>query len=112
MIALWVLPALPLVGFLANGLLGTRLGKSFVSAVGVGSVVDLPHISVMVMGLEDWPNSDYRELTEERLLASIRNILGTQVHALRSPPIVPDTDRSNPFEVQSFVGVPVAPFPR
>src|ERR1700724_1402562 len=37
MIALWVLPALPLVGFLANGLLGTRLGKSFVSAVGVGS---------------------------------------------------------------------------
>ena len=71
---------------------------------GVGSVVDLPHISVMVMGLEDWPNTDYRELTEERLLASIRNILGPQVNALRSPPIVPDTDRSNPFEEQSYVG--------
>jgi hypothetical protein len=79
---------------------------------GVGSIVDLPHISVMVMGLEDWPNCDYRELTEERLLASIRTLLGDQVHALRSPPIVPDTDRSNPFEEQSYVGVPVAPFPR
>jgi NADH-quinone oxidoreductase subunit L len=37
MIALWVLPALPLLGFLVNGFLGKRLGKSFVSAVGVGS---------------------------------------------------------------------------
>ena len=86
--------------------------SQMLTTFGVGSVVDLPHISVMVMGLEDWPNSDYRELTEERLLASIRNILGPQVNALRSPPIVPDTDRSNPFEEQSYVGVPVAPFPR
>jgi hypothetical protein len=86
--------------------------SQILTTFGVGSVVDLPHISVMVMGLEDWPNSDYRELTEERLLASIRNILGPQVNALRSPPIVPDTDRSNPFEEQSYVGVPVAPFPR
>ncbi|HEY4231411.1 MAG TPA: NADH-quinone oxidoreductase subunit L [Thermoanaerobaculia bacterium] len=37
MIALWVIPVIPLVGFALNGLLGTRLGKSFVSAVGVGS---------------------------------------------------------------------------
>ena len=37
-IPLWVIPALPLAGFLLCGLLGTRLGKSFVSAVGVGSV--------------------------------------------------------------------------
>ena len=86
--------------------------SQMLTTFGVGSVVDLPHISVMVMGLEDWPNTDYRELTEERLLASIRNILGPQVNALRSPPIVPDTDRSNPFEEQSYVGVPVAPFPR
>ena len=86
--------------------------SQMLTTFGVGSVVDLPHISVMVMGLEDWPNTDYRELTEERLLASIRNILGAQVNALRTPPIVPDTDRSNPFEEQSYVGVPVAPFPR
>ena len=32
---LWVLPVIPLAGFAINGLLGTRLGKSFVTAVGV-----------------------------------------------------------------------------
>ncbi len=34
---LWLIPAIPLAGFAVNGLLGTRLGKSFVSAVGVGA---------------------------------------------------------------------------
>ncbi len=34
---LWLLPVIPLAGFAVNGLLGTRLGKSFVSAVGVGA---------------------------------------------------------------------------
>ena len=86
--------------------------SQILTTFGIGSIVDLPHISVMVMGLEDWPNSDYREITEERLLASVRSTLGAQVNALRSPPIVPDTDRSNPFEEQSYIGVPVAPFPR
>ena len=37
-IPLWLIPALPLAGFAVCGLLGKRLGKSFVSAVGVGSV--------------------------------------------------------------------------
>src|SRR6266540_1597553 len=37
-VALWIVPALPLAGFLVCLLLGTRLGKPFVSAVGVGSV--------------------------------------------------------------------------
>ncbi len=37
-IPLWLVPGLPLAGFLVNGLAGKRLGKSFVSAVGVGSV--------------------------------------------------------------------------
>ncbi len=37
-VALWVVPALPLAGFLLCLLLGRRLGKSFVSAVGPGSV--------------------------------------------------------------------------
>jgi NADH-quinone oxidoreductase subunit L len=35
---LWLIPALPLAGFLLNGLLGTRLGKRFVGVVGIGSV--------------------------------------------------------------------------
>ena len=53
--------------------------SQILTTFGIGSIVDLPHISVMVMGLEDWPNSDYREITEERLLASVRSTLGGQV---------------------------------
>ena len=45
--------------------------SQILTTFGIGSIVDLPHISVMVMGLEDWPNSDYREITEERLVISI-----------------------------------------
>ena len=37
MTSLWVLPALPLAGFALNALLGRKMGKSFVSVVGVGS---------------------------------------------------------------------------
>jgi NADH-quinone oxidoreductase subunit L len=36
--ALWIIPALPLAGFLLCLLFGSRSGKSFVTAVGVGSV--------------------------------------------------------------------------
>ncbi|HTD52048.1 MAG TPA: NADH-quinone oxidoreductase subunit L, partial [Thermoanaerobaculia bacterium] len=36
---LWLIPALPLLGFVICGVAGKRLGKSFVSAVGVGSVL-------------------------------------------------------------------------
>jgi NADH-quinone oxidoreductase subunit L len=35
---LWLIPALPLAGFAVNGLFGKKLGKSFVTAVGTGSV--------------------------------------------------------------------------
>ncbi|HPR63532.1 MAG TPA: NADH-quinone oxidoreductase subunit L [Thermoanaerobaculia bacterium] len=35
---LWLIPALPLAGFLLNALFGARLGKRFVSWVGCGSV--------------------------------------------------------------------------
>ena len=38
MIPLWLVPALPLAGFVLCLFLGRRLGKAFVSAVGVGSV--------------------------------------------------------------------------
>ncbi|HEX8985185.1 MAG TPA: NADH-quinone oxidoreductase subunit L [Bryobacteraceae bacterium] len=36
---LWLIPALPLAGFLINGLLGRRMPKAFVHAVAVGAVL-------------------------------------------------------------------------
>lgn len=79
---------------------------------GIGAIIDLPHLSVMVMGLEDWPLKDTVEIGEQRLLASVKEALGQQVKALRSAPVVPDTYQVNQFDASALVGIPVAPFPR
>lgn len=79
---------------------------------GVGAIIDLPHLSVMVMGLEDWPLKDTVELGEPRLLASVKRVLGQQVKALRSAPVSPDIGQGNPFDGSTLVGIPVAPFPQ
>ena len=82
---------------------------------GIGAIVDLPRISVIVTGLEDWegPNQQYaREIVEERLLEAVRFKLSS-VDRLLSPPIVPDDGlRSDPFDSEAKIGVPVATFPR
>lgn len=66
----------------------------------------------MVMGLEDWPFKDTVEIGEERLLVSVREVLGAQVKTLRSAPVAPDTFQFNQFDASTLIGVPVAPFPR
>src|SRR6266480_3970463 len=77
---------------------------------GIGSIIDLPNLSVMVMGLEDWPRNDTVEIGEQRLLASVKEVLGPQVQAMRSAPVVPDTYQVNQFDAAALIGVPVAPF--
>jgi len=86
--------------------------SQILTTFGIGSIIDLPNLSVMVMGLEDWPLKDTVEIGEERLLASVKEVLGHQVQAMRSAPVVPDTYQVNPFDASALVGVPVAPFPR
>lgn len=77
---------------------------------GVGAVIDLPHLSVVVQGLDYW---DYKsatteyELTEPRLLQRVRQVMGPHVKQLRATPHSDaDDDEAN------RVGVPVTPFPR
>lgn len=79
---------------------------------GVGSIIDLPNLSVMVMGLEDWPVKDTVEIGEERLLASVKEVLGQQIKALRSAPVAVDNHQVSQFDSSALVGIPVAPFPR
>jgi hypothetical protein len=76
---------------------------------GIGAIVDLPRLSVMVMGLDDWDTANTRAIEEERLLAAVRAELGDTVAELRTPPIPEETGLGgNP----SMVGVPVAAFPQ
>lgn len=79
---------------------------------GVGSMIDLPHFTVIVAGLDDWDEADQTIIREERLLGAVRvdpNV-GPQVDELRGPPWLPDS--RSPFEKWAFTGIPVLPFPR
>lgn len=80
---------------------------------GVGSMVDLPRLSVMVQGLESWNTHDARMITEERLLAAVRSELGPQVQRLYEPPM-PEEDPFGADETSPVhrIGVPVQIFPR
>src|SRR5207245_3809884 len=80
---------------------------------GIGAVVDLPYISTIVMGLEDWLNPYPEPIGEERLLQAVKSILGPQVSRLLSPPEAPEQEGiPNPFDESATIGVPVAAFPR
>lgn len=77
---------------------------------GVGAIVDLPKISAMVMGLDEWDVRQCSVLLEDRLLVEVRRKLGAQVEALRRPPAQHDDDVVDPSAPP--LGVPVVPFPR
>lgn len=80
---------------------------------GVGSIVDLPNIAAMIMGLDDWNVANTREIGEERLLAAVKNRLGDQVQGLKAPPMPQESfDSISPFDEEGKIGVPVAAFPR
>ena len=70
---------------------------------GVGATVELPELTTLVLGLDDWPQVLGEPVSEPRLLAAVRAAVGPQVEQLLTPPVVPEGESA---------GVPVAPFPR
>lgn len=79
---------------------------------GVGGVVDLPLMSALILGIDDWDTTHMRKLPEERLLAAVRRILGPQVGFMAEAPVRRDSAGSiNPYDQQNLAGIPVAPFP-
>jgi Domain of unknown function (DUF1998) len=98
--------------------LGPRVGElrpsQFLHTFGVGQVIDLPHISAMVMGIEDWQTGYCMSISEERLLAEVRKRLGAQVERLATPPMAKEERGMTgaPDEEANGIGLPVAPFPR
>lgn len=90
----------------------TRVGGArpshLVTTGGVGSVVDLPGMSVVVRSTDSWGLERAEAIDEPRLLEKVRATLGPQVRALRMPPWDPQ-DSEDPW---TRTGVPVSPFPR
>lgn len=89
--------------------------NQFIYTFGVGSVIDLPHLAALVMGLDDWDTNRLTTLNEERLLAKVRRILGPQVQRLVLPPM-PDPESMQLSGAEDWeqrrIGVPVTPFPQ
>ena len=77
---------------------------------GVGAVTDLPNLSVVVSGLDDWDLTNAERVVEDRLLTAVQAQLGTQVETLRTPPYTQET--TDLFAEWARVGVPVRLFPR
>ena len=75
---------------------------------GVGSIVELPNISVMVMGLATWPLDHMDTIHESRLLRAVKSRLSDSVERLMALPKSDDSDE----HVLSGIGTPVAVFPR
>ncbi|HEY0319443.1 MAG TPA: DUF1998 domain-containing protein [Pyrinomonadaceae bacterium] len=78
---------------------------------GPGALVDLPNLSVITMGLDEWNPNQCPPVDEARLLAAVRRVLGPQVVRLRIPPFLRE-EKPNPFSAEARIGVPVRPFPR
>lgn len=82
--------------------------SQLITTFGVGSIVDLPNISAIVMRLEEWPEPG-RILAESRLLAAVRRRLSSsRVRDLREPPIEYDENG----ELIDRNGVTVSLFPQ
>ena len=84
----------------------TQLIHSF----GIGSIIDLPHFSAMLLGLEDWPEGFCGSIAEERLLRAVQKRLGAQVEKLAAPPF--EEDEGLVSASDRHIGLPVVAFPR
>jgi hypothetical protein len=81
---------------------------------GVGALVDLPKISVIVSGLDDWQlNPEYcHTVAESRLLQAVQFHLPNVAQMVTPPLVTDDSGDTNPESPTFYVGVPVATFPR
>lgn len=90
--------------------LGELRPSQLIFTFGVGAIVDLPNMSAMIMGLDDWDISYSKPIVEDRLIAAIQKRLGAQMTRLYLPPIKREGMDRDP--AAQAVGVPVVPFPR
>jgi len=78
---------------------------------GPGALIDLPSLSVVTLGIDQWEKDRCQPIGEPRLLAAVRKVLGSQVENLRVPPFQ-KSELVDPWSAEANIGVPVRPFPR
>jgi len=90
--------------------LGELRPSQLIFTFGIGSLVDLPNISALVMGLDDWDTRYCKEVEEDRLVAAIQKRLGAQMGRLFLPPTKLESMEGDP--AAPAIGVPAVAFPR
>ena len=77
-----------------------------ISTFGIGAMVDLPAMSVVLMGLGYWKRQACPLIQEPRLLRAVRQVLGPEVDEIREGPDQPeDNGGMDPMDAH---GIPVA----
>lgn len=89
---------------------GSLRPSNFLFSNGIGSVVDLPSISAVVMGIDFWNEQECQPIEEPRLLRVLQDAFGQQVTSLRSLPFALDEAESHRND-DDLTGVPIEPFP-
>ena len=92
--------------------LGELRPSQLIYTFGVGALMDIPNMSILVMGLDDWEEDHCGEIQEDRLLFAVRRKLGFQVKKLLSPPGTFNEGVGISDSAKSATGVPVSAFPR
>jgi hypothetical protein len=78
---------------------------------GPGAVMDLPGLSVVLGGTDNWDLGHTERVVEPRLIGAVRAVPGCHLVAeFRTPPW--DEETGNPRDDWAKIGVPVHPFPR
>jgi len=85
--------------------LGDLRPSQLIYTFGVGALIDLPHLSGLVMGLDDWDTRYATEIHEERLLKALQQKEGNQLKRLLLPPIALEENERDP--AAPAIGVPV-----
>jgi hypothetical protein len=80
---------------LNNSRIGSLRPTALMYTSGIGATADLPHMSVMILGLERWQQQYNRmgepqRIIEPRLLNAVKGQLGASVDELRRAPWVQD----------------------
>ena len=92
---------------------GSMRPSQLMWSYGIGAMVDLPRLSVMVEGLDQWATDHARVIAEDRLLAAVRRALGPQVQRLYEPPLPEEEPFGLPPSAPEYrIGVPVGIFPK
>jgi len=99
---------------LNNSRVGSLRPTALMYTSGIGATADLPHMSVMILGLERWQKMYDRmgvpqRIIEPRLLNAVKSQLGPSVDELRQAPWIQDEPGQ---DLAMRVGVPTTLFPQ